>query len=247
MTEVLGSTAQRVRQQIQQLMESGGSEGGDLASGDSGGALRLPPERELARRFGVARNTLRQALGLLEDEGLLLREVGRGTFLKRQTAPASASGAAGTHRPAGSVTSSLADASPADIMEARQIFEPHAAALAAARAGSEDLSQLREALRRSLEAKSIETFERWDAEIHYLIFKATKNAVLLHYCDQINEVRRQPTWVKLKKRSLTPERRALYDKQHKALVEAILARDPDEAYRLSRAHALEVKQNLLGD
>ena len=110
---------------------------------------------------------------------------------------------------------------PADIMEARQIFEPHAAALAAARAGSKDLSQLREALRRSLEAKSIETFERWDAEIHYLIFKATKNAVLLHYCDQINEVRRQPTWVKLKKRSLTPERRALYDKQHTALVEAI--------------------------
>jgi GntR family transcriptional regulator len=51
---------------------------GDLRPGD-----RLPPERELAERFGVSRMTLRQALESLSKRGLLVRSRGRrgGTFI----------------------------------------------------------------------------------------------------------------------------------------------------------------------
>src|SRR5919204_443467 len=51
---------------------------GRLAPGD-----RLPPERELAARFGVSRMTLRHALEALERRGLVARRVGRegGTFV----------------------------------------------------------------------------------------------------------------------------------------------------------------------
>ena len=50
-----------------------------IAAGDwpVGGAL--PSEPELARRFGVSRMTLRQALGALADQGLLIRQRGRAT------------------------------------------------------------------------------------------------------------------------------------------------------------------------
>lgn len=42
---------------------------------------RLPSERELSERFDVARETLRRCLGELEEEGLLQRRQGAGTFI----------------------------------------------------------------------------------------------------------------------------------------------------------------------
>ncbi len=42
---------------------------------------RLPSERDLAEQFAVSRMTLRQAVSLLVEEGVLERRVGSGTFV----------------------------------------------------------------------------------------------------------------------------------------------------------------------
>ena len=42
---------------------------------------RLPSERDLAEKFQVSRMTLRQAITLLVEEGVLERRVGSGTFI----------------------------------------------------------------------------------------------------------------------------------------------------------------------
>ena len=47
-----------------------------------GAGARLPTERQLAADLGVTRSGIRHALAALEAEGLISREVGRGTFLR---------------------------------------------------------------------------------------------------------------------------------------------------------------------
>ena len=42
---------------------------------------RLPPERELSKKLGVNRATIRQALNMLEDRELICRKQGQGTFI----------------------------------------------------------------------------------------------------------------------------------------------------------------------
>lgn len=62
-----------IASRAEQLITSGQWQEGD----------RLPPERQLCQQFGVSRATLRQALGELEERGLITRHQGRGTFVSR--------------------------------------------------------------------------------------------------------------------------------------------------------------------
>jgi DNA-binding transcriptional regulator YhcF (GntR family) len=59
-----------------------------IARGDWPADSRLPSHRDLATEFGVAPLTVRQVLGQLEADGLVSREVGRGTFVREATTPA---------------------------------------------------------------------------------------------------------------------------------------------------------------
>lgn len=51
--------------------------GGDLAAGD-----KLPAERDLAEDWGIGYLTVRHAIAVLRDRGLLISRVGKGTFVR---------------------------------------------------------------------------------------------------------------------------------------------------------------------
>ncbi|MFC6679704.1 GntR family transcriptional regulator [Nonomuraea ferruginea] len=55
---------------------------GQIQSGDLAPGAALPSEAELRRRFTTSRNTVRQALAVLEHEGLIVAEHGRGRFVR---------------------------------------------------------------------------------------------------------------------------------------------------------------------
>lgn len=54
-----------------------------ISNGSYGPGARLPSEAAIAGNFGISAMTARQAIGLLEQEGLVDRVQGRGTFIKR--------------------------------------------------------------------------------------------------------------------------------------------------------------------
>ncbi|MGH6885522.1 MAG: FadR/GntR family transcriptional regulator [Geminicoccales bacterium] len=206
--------------------------GRKIDSGEWPDGFRVPAERALAATYRLARNTVRRALH--ELDGRLVRIVGRGTFVRGNAAA----------RPR-EFLGRLRDASPTDIMEVRLIMEPQAAALAAHRASTEDLQEIESVLRRSITAKGTAEFEHWDAALHLAIFRASKNALLVDYCEAINVARNQPHWYRLKQKSLTETVRRHYDQEHSAVVAALLQRDAEAARRLLHQHLVRVRDRLL--
>jgi DNA-binding FadR family transcriptional regulator len=204
-----------------------------IVDGHWAAGARVAAERDLASEFGAARNTVRRALGTLVEEGLLIRHVGRGTFV-RAARPATSN----------QLSFRLREASPAEIMEVRLVIEPQIAALAATRASSGEIQGIEEALRQSLMAKGLAEFEQWDARLHLALVMAARNPLLADLCRAINDARNQPQWYSLKKRSVTPERRALYDRHHTAIVAAIRGRNAEQAAEAMREHLRCVNSNL---
>lgn len=207
-----------------------------IESGEWADGYRLPPERSLAAAHGLARNTLRQALDSLEARGLIVRQVGRGTFVKAE----------GQSAPADALLAKMRNASPAELIEVRLMIEPQAAQLAATRASAEDLAAIETALRQSVLAKGTAEFEHWDATLHLAIFRATKNSLLIDYCDAITAVRNQPKWHRLKQRTVTPASRHAYDRHHSAIVTALRERDAESARKAMVEHLATVREHLLG-
>jgi DNA-binding FadR family transcriptional regulator len=92
----------------------------------------------------------------------------------------------------------------------------------------------------------VEEFEVWDGLLHEVIAQAAHNSFVAHVFKLMNQARAQGEWGMLKKRSLTPERRAAYQTEHRLLVNAIKNRDPVQAKAMATNHLLHVRRNLLG-
>jgi DNA-binding FadR family transcriptional regulator len=207
-----------------------------ISSGEWSTSGRIPAERDLAGQFGVARNTVRRAVSLLEEDGTLVRHVGRGTFL----AIASANSLAG-------IIARMEGAGPADIMEVRRLLEPAAAAFAATNANSSDLSSVREAHRAATDTSDTSTFEHWGAEFHDRIFACSRNELLKEIHNLVRILRNRSPWFEMKKRSFSEERRRFYCEQHQAVVDALLVRDARRANEAMSAHLQTVARDLLGE
>jgi len=205
-----------------------------IASGEWSAGLRLPPERDLCASFGVARNTMRKCLDELEARGAVTRDGIR----TRLVAPP-------VRNVVDPLLARMTLTSPVEVLEIRMILEPPVAALAAARASGHDLQVLEEILRQSLATTTIMDFEIFDGQLHQAIFDAAKNALLSEHCRALAQIRNQPKWQQLKQKSVTAPRRALYNLQHQAIVDALLQRDAMDAEERMREHLRAVRESIL--
>ena len=207
-----------------------------ITQGVLGPGQKLPTERELAGRFGVPRSAARKVLAVLETEGYITRQVGRGTFVAESALRGSR----------GQPTPNEANVSPAQIMEARLLFEPGLAELAVTNATPADFARIESCADKAEAARTLEEFELWDGALHQAIAAATHNMLVIRFFDMISLLRQQAEWGKLKRRSLTPERRLAYQREHREVVEALRERDGERARGCLTRHLRNVRDNLLG-
>lgn len=203
-----------------------------VTHGTLGPGARLPTERELVEHLGAPRSAVRRALDALEQDGIVVRHVGRGTFLADQLHPTAAT--------------APADTSPAEIMATRQLLEPQLARLAARSATQADLDRIEACLQRGAAAPDAAGFESWDSALHRAIALATHNGLLVTLFDTMNAARTLPVWGSLKRRSSTSERRHCYHADHLAIVAALHERDGDAAADRMREHLARVSEHLIG-
>ncbi len=144
---------------------------GDLHLGDL-----LPPEREMAAQTGICRASVREALKVLADAGLIAMKPGGGggTRLVREVIPAELLGQA----------IEISRKHLLDLFEVRNSLELTAAELAAARANPDQIQALDEIVAR-MEALvrdcpgDRETFRTLDLRFHFIVMKATANDMLV--------------------------------------------------------------------
>jgi DNA-binding FadR family transcriptional regulator len=210
-----------------------------ILSGRLGEGVKLPAERELSDKFGASRGAVRRVLTSLKARGLITQAVGSGTFVLPGAAAAVAADAPVQSR-------EVVQTSPAELMEARILIEPLMPRLIVRYATAADFMRMVECLERSEAAASIEGFEHWDGELHKAFALATHNSFFLRVLELTNEVREQGEWGRLKRTSLTPERRREYEEQHRAIVDALRDRDAEAACDLLVAHLRQIQHNLFG-
>jgi len=131
---------------------------------------KLPTEPELMKSFGVGRSSVREAIKILANRGLLLVQQGVGTFVENQIAVAEPLG------------QRLRRADVKDLDEVRKLLELKIAEKAAAHHTIQDIKKMKgflSARKKAGEAGDLPACIKADIDFHVAIAEASKNDILL--------------------------------------------------------------------
>jgi GntR family transcriptional repressor for pyruvate dehydrogenase complex len=200
--------------------------GGRIKPGD-----RLPPERELAEMFNASRNSVRDAMRVLEQMGLVESRQGDGTYVQSVSAERLAEPLA--------LMLLQSRTQMRELWEVRQVLEPAIAEFAAERITDEELDELEailEAQRLKVDSGFIALEE--DTAFHNGIAEAARNTVMLRTLDTLVDLLRQS-----RERALQQRDRPRYSLVgHERILAALRRRDPVGARSEMLQHLREIEQ-----
>lgn len=194
----------------------------------------LPPERELVRRFGVSRNSIRDAIRSLEAVGLLQPRQGVGTVVREVPEDAVVTPVANVLLQKRKVIN--------ELLEVRNIIEPALARRAALHASPEQIAEMQAALRRQEEKVhrgQLATEE--DSAFHYTLALAADNSMMMKVVQVLMDLLRET-----RERSLEGEGRARKSLAgHQRILSALERHDASSAEQAMRVHLSEIQEIVL--
>ena len=209
----------------------GAIERGDLKAGD-----QLPPERELAQRFGVSRPTVRSVLKTLSAMGVVQIRQGAGTFMTAgpptlDSAPLS-------------YLAALHGFTRQQMFEARIALEVTVASLAAERASAETLIAISEATTAMFASlDQPELFLDYDIQFHRAVAAAALNPVLAAMVDMVSAM-----FLHVRHHTIghATDLKIAAD-EHRAIYLAIRANDPAAAREAMSSHLRRAESAQLAE
>lgn len=203
----------------------------ELAAGRYAVGDRLPAERELSVQHNISRPAVREAMIALEVQGLIEVRIGSGAYVRALPGEADS--------PGFSVTAF-------ELMEARLLIEGEAAALAAVHIQDAELDEL-DRLVGEIEHENRLSGGTTNADhaFHMLIATATRNAVIRNQVEDMWRLRSSsPNCALLLEKARTANVQPVVE-EHKAVLDALRARDPSAARAAMRNHMSSVINHLL--
>lgn len=187
---------------------------------------RFPPgerlvERSLAERFGVSKTPVREALNRLKKEGLVEGTPYSGFFVARISAE-----------------------DMEEIYELREVLEGLAARNATKKINEKQIRQLNSIIQSfedCVREKDVKRYSSFDLEFHNLLAAISKNGRLT----QIMQPLRNQTRILMSTSVILPGRVETSLKEHKKIMNAVIARKPDLAEQFTREHIRNVRKAVL--
>lgn len=205
-----------------------------IVSGELGPGDRLPPEKELAERLGLSRNSMREAVKALEVIRVLDVRRGDGTYvtsLEPHLLLEAISFVVDMHD----------DDSLLELFAVRRMLESQATGLAATHGSDEAIAALQAEIAGVDSGVSIDDLVAHDIRFHREIVQMTGNGYLASLIDSLSsQTIRARVW-----RGLTEQgavERTL--SEHRAIADAIAQHDPALATSLATAHIAGVERWL---
>lgn len=183
---------------------------------------RLPSERYLAEQLGVSRASIKQAIIVLEVQGLVEIRHGGGTFLRKDSL---------TVEPISTLVERRRRLP--DVLDAREALETKVADLAARRRTEQDLAEIDAALDTMRSEIAEDALgEEGDRRFHAAITAAARSALLAEFMHEISEQVAESRQESLQQ----PERPSQSLAQHERIAAAIRDQDPRAAVEAMREH-----------
>lgn len=215
-----------------------------IAERDLQPGQRLPAERALALELGVSRTALREAIAQLASQGLLRARVGGGTYVQAAAVPQQA------------VVEPLLPYLPLfqgdpeyrfDVLEIRHALEGATAWHAALRATEDDRARIAAAFDTMMAAHGKDDpagEARADAAFHLSIAEASHNLVLLQVMRGLFDLLQTNISQSREKLYVSPRTFDPLSAQHREMMDAVLAGDPERARAAAHAHLEFVHTSL---
>ncbi len=220
--------SEEIVEQIKNLISRG-----ELKPGD-----RVPSERELAAMLGVSRPSVREAIMVLDAMGFLEAKQGGGTFVRTLTEASIAD-------PLSTLVKTKDPAMLRALAEVRMGLESWSAYLAARRA---DDAEIAEMFRVYAIMEEQAAHGGWDpevdAEFHYVITAASHNSLQMHVLDSIHSLFHTTIQVALTEFYRQEGHVEKLLNQHREIMEAIAAHDPERARQKMMEHLTMVEEKM---
>ena len=200
---------------------------GNLKSGE-----KLPSEAEIARSFGVSRGILREAFSVLETKGILLRQPGRGTFIRK----ISRAQVLGDLKPQKSDANLFLD-----LLEVRETLEGKAVELAIQKATPEDLANVAHALSFHMSEYTEQFALERDVDFHLSIVLATHNEVLFLVLRNVGTLMKDVREETLMQSGRLEE----CQREHEEIFEGIQQHDLRRALSALKKHLNQVRKEVM--